>query len=65
MCIYNNAVTKGTLWHAEVIDDVDTESEDKENPNFFILYRKSADDFFDLANIDDYFPEPLINGYST
>ena len=24
------------------------------------LYRKSADDFLDLANIDDYFPKPLM-----
>ena len=37
----------------------DIESEDKENPNFFILYKESADDILDLANInDDYFLEP-------
>ena len=45
--------------------DVDIESEDKENSNFFILYKESADDIFDLANVndDDYFLEPLINDY--
>ena len=45
--------------------DVDTESEDKENPNFFILYKGSADDILDLANVNDdgYFLEPLINDY--
>ena len=45
--------------------DVDIESEDKENPNFFILYKESADDIMDFANAndDDYFLEPLINDY--
>ena len=62
---YNDAVTKeDTWWDAEVID-VDIESKDKENPNFFILYKESADDIVDLANVndDDYFLEPLINDY--
>ena len=45
--------------------DVDIESEDKENPTFFFLYKGSADDIFDLANVNDdgYFLEPLINDY--
>ena len=46
--------------------DVDIDSEDKENPNFFILYKESADDFLDLPNINDddyYFLEPLISDY--
>ena len=62
---YNDAVTReDTWWDAEVID-VDIASEDKENPNFFILYKESAVDFLDLANIndDDYFLEPLISDY--
>ena len=44
---------------------MDIENEDKENPNFFILYKESADGFLDLANIndDDYFLEPFINDY--
>ena len=46
------------------IEREDIESEDKENPNFFILYKESADDILDLANInDDYFLEPWINDY--
>ena len=55
---------KKTQWDAEVID-VDIESEDKENPNCFILYKESADEILDLANINDdyYFLEPLINDY--
>ena len=60
-----DAVTKeDTWWDAEVID-VDIESEDTENLYFFILYKESADDILDLANIndDDYFLEPLINDY--
>ena len=45
--------------------DVSIESEDKENPNFFILYKESDDDILDLANVNDdnYFLEPLINDY--
>ena len=45
--------------------DVNIESEDKENPNFFILYKESDDDILDLANVNDdnYFLEPLINDY--
>ena len=62
---YNDAVTKEDTWWDTELIDVDIESEDKENPNFFILYKESANDIFDLANVndDDYFLEPLINDY--
>ena len=62
---YNNAVIReDTRWDDEVID-LDTESEDKKNSNFFNLYKESADDFLDLAKLNDdyYFVEPLINDY--
>ena len=60
-----DAVTKeDTWWDAEVID-VDIESEDKENPKFFILYKGFAHNILDLANVNDdgYFLEPLNNDY--
>ena len=62
---YNDAVTKEDIWWDIEVIDVNIESGDKENPSFFILYKKSADDFLDLANVndDDYFLEPLINDY--
>ena len=62
---YNNAVIREDTWWDDEVIDLDTESEDKKNSNFFNLYKESADDFLDLAKLNDdyYFVEPLINDY--
>ena len=41
--LYDAVTKEDTWWDAEVID-ADIKSEDKENPNFFILYKESADE---------------------
>ena len=62
---YNKAVIREDTWWDDEVIDFDTESEDKKNSNFFNLYKESADDFLDLAKLNDdyYFVEPLINDY--
>ena len=51
-------------WDAEVVD-VDLESPDMNNPNFYILYKDSSEEIIDFSQINDsdYFLEPLINDY--
>ena len=45
--------------------DVDLESPDMNNPNFYILYKDSSEEIIDFSQINDsdYFLEPLINDY--
>ena len=51
-------------WDAEVVD-VNLESPDMSNPNFYILYKDSSGEIIDFSQIidSDYFLEPLINDY--
>ena len=55
---------KGIYGDAEVVD-VDMDSADMDNPDFFIIYKDSSDDIIDFSKISDsdYFLEPLVNDY--
>ena len=50
-----------TWWKGEVVD-VDVESEDKFNPNFFVLYSEEAMDPTEVDS-EDYFLVPLMSDY--
>ena len=47
-------------WRAQVVD-IDIDSENKENPEFFILYEE--DDVDNEEKDPEYFLEPLIQDY--
>ena len=55
---------KNIWWDAEVVD-VDMDSADMDNPDFFITYKNSSDEIIDFSKINnsDYFLEPLLNDY--
>ena len=63
--MYEDSKSKENIWWDAEVVDVDMDSADMDNPDFFIIYKDSSDDIIDFSKIkdSDYFLEPLVNDY--
>ena len=63
--MYEDSKSKRNIWWDAEVVDVDMDSADMDNPDFFIIYKDSSDDIIDFSKISDsdYFLEPLVNDY--
>ena len=63
--MYEDSKSKENIWWDGKVVDVDMDSADMDNPNFFIIYKDSSDENTDFSKINDsdYFLEPLVNDY--
>ena len=51
--MYEDSKSKENIWWDAEVVDVDMDSADMDNPNFFIIYKDSSDDIIDFSKIND------------
>ena len=51
--MYEDSNSKENIWWDAEVVDVDMDSADMDNPNFFIIYKDSSDDIIDFSKIND------------
>ena len=49
--MYTDETTKEDLWLDAEVVDVDLESENMNNPKFYILYKESGDEIIDFSDV--------------
>ena len=51
--MYEDSNSKENIWWDAEVVDVDMDSADMDNPDFFIIYKDSSDDIIDFSKIND------------